>query len=89
MYIIKHNIDLLNKFIGAIMLLRKKLFRICLEANALTQAEFANKIGCTSEAISRFFAGYKSEPIRRKIDMFISQSLHTVKDQLKQFEKTA
>jgi transcriptional regulator with XRE-family HTH domain len=66
---------------------RKRLFRICLAANDETIAEFSKKLGITPSAISRFFAGFKSEPIRKAIDFYIAINLHKVRYEIDQIEK--
>lgn len=69
--------------------LRKSLFRLCLEVNSESQAEFARRNGVTPMAVSRFLSGYKSEPLRIQVDRYIACNLHKIKDRLDEFTKAA
>jgi len=69
--------------------LRKSLFRLCLEVNSESQADFARRNGVSPMAVSRFLCGYTSEPMRKRVDQYISSNLHKIKDRLDEFTKAA
>lgn len=69
--------------------IKRRLFRMCLAANAESQATFAKNLGVTNVAISRFFAGFASEPVRNAVDNYIIKTLSKAKKIITEYKIAA